>query len=111
MVALAHADMLAPGNEVFSRLSHFRGNDHFALAFCVLTKGDYPFDFADHSEFLRFARLEQLGHPRQSPSNIFGFGCLPGNLRHYISSLHSLAFNNVDMSSYGQEITSIQAAR
>ena len=107
MVAFAHADVLAPGDQVLARFSYLGGNDHLAFAFGVFAKRHHAIDFADDREFFGFARLEQLGHPRQPTGDILGLRCLPRDLGHDISGLYSHTLSYVDMSPHGEEITRI----
>src|SRR5262245_33338717 len=97
MISFTYTDVFATRDKVFSRFSYLWSDHHFALAFCVLAKGNDSLDFTNHGKFFRLTGLKQFSHARQPAGNIFGFGRFSWNLRHHIPSFHPLAFNNVDM--------------
>ena len=100
------ADVFALGDEILSRLSHFRSYDDLAFALSILAERNNAIDFADDGELLGLACFEELCNPRKSSRNVFGLGRLSGDLGQYVARVNRLPVLHVDMSPHRQEITS-----
>src|SRR5436190_3273970 len=73
VIAFLHADVLALRDQVLDRLGGAaigRHHDDAPLGLVVLAEFDATLAFADDREILRLARLEQLGHPRQTAGDV-----------------------------------------
>ena len=82
-VALVHADVLALRDQVLLGLAPvFRGDDHPALAAAVRPELHDAVDLGDDRALLRLARLEELGHPRQTAGDVLRLRRLARDLRH-----------------------------
>src|SRR5438128_7279714 len=100
------ADVFALGDEILSRLSHFRSYDDLAFALSILAERNNAIDFADDGELLGLACFEELCNPRKSSRNAFGLGRLWGVLGKNVARVNRLPALQFSMSPHGQGITS-----
>ena len=59
-----------------------------ALVLVVAAEVDRAGDLGDDRVILRTARLEQLGHPRQTAGDVAGLGALQRDTREHVAGLH-----------------------
>src|SRR4029077_18499300 len=93
-VAFVDADVLALGDQVLARLTDLGGHDDLALALGVLAEGDGTVDLTDDREFLRLARLEELGDARQTAGDVLRLGGFARDLRDDVAGGELLALGN-----------------
>ena len=81
IIALAHADMLALGDQILGRLDLVRLglHDDAALVLVVLAEFDKAVGLGQHGRFLGLARFEQLRHARQAARDVAGLGAFGRN--------------------------------
>src|SRR5713226_569667 len=96
--------MFSLRDQVLSWFSYLGCNHHFSLPFGILTEGGHSVDFADDSKFLRFARFEKFGYPRESAGDVLGLGGFPRDLGQRVTRRNGLIFLNVDMGTDRQEV-------
>ena len=86
-IALAHADMLALGDQIFDRLElvALRLDDDAALVLVVLAEFDEAVHLGQHRRFLGLARFEQLRHARQTARDVARLGAFRRNTRQHVA--------------------------
>ena len=73
--------MLVHRDEMFFFGSGFDiGDDDFAFSADGSPDFDGPVDLGDFGSILWSASLEELGNPRETPSDVLGFGDFPRSL-------------------------------
>ena len=90
IIALAHADMLALGDQILARLQLvvLGLHDDAALVLVVLAELDEAVGLGQHGRFLGLARLEQLRHARQTARDVAGLGAFGRNTRQHVAGMH-----------------------
>ena len=103
--------MCLPFGIRYSRLRAlaFRHHDDAALGLVVLAELDAALDVADDREILRLARLEQLGHARQTAGDVAGLAALPRDAREHVAGLDRLAVLDRQDRVDRQEVARLQA--
>ena len=93
IVAFLDGDALALRDQVLDRLRAlaFRHDQDAALGLVVLAELDAARDVADDREILRLARLEQLGHARQTAGDVAGLAALARDTREDVAGMDLLA--------------------
>src|SRR5438067_7014693 len=79
-VALVNADVLAARDQVLLGFSVVRADDDLPHALDEAAHLDAAVDLGDDGLLLGLARLEQLGHPRQTAGDVLGLGRLARDL-------------------------------
>src|SRR6185436_835622 len=79
-IAFVHADVLAAGDRVLLGLPVVGADDDLAHALDEAAHLHASVDLGDDRLFLGLARLEQLGHPRQTAGDVLGLGRLARDL-------------------------------
>src|SRR5438093_3458308 len=100
------ADVFALGDEILSRLSHFRSYDDLAFALSILAERNNAIDFADDGQLLALACFEEFCNPRKSSRNIFSLCRFSWDLGQYVARVNRLPVLHVALSPHWQEITS-----
>src|SRR5438034_1476000 len=72
------------------------GDDQALLALGVLAEGHRSRDLGEQPRILGRARLEELGHARQTAGDVAGLGGLLRNAREHLAHLHLLAVPDRD---------------
>ena len=111
MIAFLYGNILALGEEVFDgfRALVVGMDDDAALGLVVLAVFDPSRGFGDDRMILRLARLEQLGHPRQTAGDIAGLGGFPGNPRQHVATVNRRAVLDAEDGVDGHEIARLGA--
>src|SRR5579862_4297332 len=89
VIALAHADVLALGDQVLGRLDLVRLglDDDAALVLVVLAELDEAVGLGEHRALLGLARLEQLRHARQAARDVARLGAFRRDTRQQVAGL------------------------
>ena len=89
-VALLHDDVPALGDQVLDRLEILvrRQDPQAALVLVVLAELDPALDLGDDRRVLGPARLEQLGHARQTAGDVAGLAGLARQTRQHVAGMH-----------------------
>ena len=86
-VAVLQMERLALRDQVLDRLQRrvVRLDDDAALVLVVAPEADRAVDLGDDGVILRTARLEQLGHPRQTAGDVLGLGAFHRDTREHVA--------------------------
>ena len=107
LVAFAHREVLALGDEEFLGIAVFRCHHHLALALGVLAEADRAVDFGNDGVLFRLARFEQFGYARQTSGDVLGLCGFARNTGDDITCLDLVALGHRDGGPEGQEIASL----
>src|SRR5205809_2253809 len=110
-VALVDADVLAARDQVLLGLAVVGANDDLPHALDEATHLHAPVDLGDDRLLLRLARLEQLGHPRQTPGDVLGLGGLARDLRDDVGREDVGAVGDVEVGAHRERIAVPLGAR
>ena len=110
LVALAHGQVLALGDEVLLGVALVRRDEHLALALGVLAEADHAVDLGDDRVLLGLARLEELGDARQTAGDVLGLGGLARDTRDDVAGLDAVALRHRDGRADRQEVPRVVLA-
>src|SRR3989449_675952 len=110
-VALVEADVLAAGDQVLLGLAVVGANDDLPHALDEPTHFNPAIDLGDDRLLLRLARLEQLGHPRQTAGDVLGLGGLARDLRDDVGREDVGAVGDVEVGAHRERIAVPLGAR
>src|SRR2546422_7518462 len=110
-VALVDADVLAARDQVLLGLAVVGANDDLPHALDEPTHFNPAIDLGDDRLLLRLARLEQLGHPRQTAGDVLGLGGLARDLRDDVGREDVGAVGDVEVGAHRERIAVPLGAR
>src|SRR5437773_4275691 len=110
-VALVDADVLAARDQVLLGLAVVGANDDLPHALDEPTHFNPAIDLGDDRLLLRLARLEQLGHPRQTAGDVLGLGGLAQDLRDDVGREDVGAVGDVEVGAHRERIAVPLGAR
>src|SRR3989442_14929199 len=103
-VALVDADVLAARDQVLLGLAVVGANDDLPHALDEATHFNPAIDLGDDRLLLRLARLEHLGHPRQTAGDVLGLGGLARDLRDDVGREDVGAVGDVEVGAHRERI-------
>ena len=89
-IAFLHVDHLGLGDQVLDRIALFRDDGDLALRLVIADEFDAARDLGDDRVVLGLARLEQLGHARQTAGDVAGLGGFAAGTCQHVTRLDRL---------------------
>src|SRR5215831_19481015 len=109
-VSFVHGDVLAARNQVLLGLPVIRADDDLAHALDEAGELHRAVDFGDDGLLLGLARLEELGHPRETARDVLGLGRLARDLGDDVTLVHLGAVSHQEMGAHGQHVAAPRLA-
>ncbi len=103
-VAFLDVDHLGLGDQVLDRATFFRNDRDLALGLVLADELDPSRDLGDDRVVLRNARLEQLGHPRQTAGDVAGLGGFTRGTGEDVAGLDVLAVLDRQRGARGEHV-------
>ena len=101
---LLHGHVDAARQQVLLGLGTIRHHNDFALALDDVGIPYQAINFCNDRRLMRFARLKELDHARQTSGDIFGLGGFTRNLGQHVAGAHHIAILNHQVSARGHQV-------
>ena len=103
-VTLVHRDVLAARDQILLRLAVVGPDHDLAHAFDETRELHHPVDLGDGRVLARLARLEQLGHARETARDVLGLRRLTRDLGEDVALEHLGAIGHQQVSAHRQHV-------